>query len=325
MTFNLGVVGGDGLGKWSKKSRKKFPISALTKVPRSVPCPRNSVFWENLLTEEGKPCEELFLIHKVSYKVRHPCTVCRYVLCLCIRMRTAVKRRVRCSALYPTVALCFHSREEREWERLPALTVDSSVGHPDPPGIHRAGHCLEFTGCLICVSLGSTWLKFTPQWWWRVGIWKADYNSTLTSSFPCVLTEGAWMMQCSVIILPYKAICNGFLFIHSTFCEQLLCTSLWAKELKYLVSDFTIYMYFPPKSFAFKMINPLSFSAECIHCLHWDVSWWRLHFLCVKLCRVKYLVSGISKWTHLSKIWILKSVINLLQVKEREVFWHFSF
>ncbi|XP_026374481.1 UDP-N-acetylglucosamine/UDP-glucose/GDP-mannose transporter isoform X2 [Ursus maritimus] len=28
---------------------------------------------------------------------------------------------------------------------------------------------------------------------------------------------------------------------------------------------------------------------ECIHCLHWDVSWWRLHFLCVKLCRVKYL------------------------------------
>uniref|UniRef100_A0ABI7WQD7 Solute carrier family 35 member D2 n=1 Tax=Felis catus TaxID=9685 RepID=A0ABI7WQD7_FELCA len=29
--------------------------------------------------------------------------------------------------------------------------------------------------------------------------------------------------------------------------------------------------------------------SECIHCLHWDVSWWRLHFLCVKLCRVKYL------------------------------------
>lgn len=154
---------------------------------------------------------------------------------------------------------------------------------------------------------------------------ESNYNSTLTSFFSCVLTEGAWMMQCSVIIMPYKAICNGFLFIHSTFCEQLLCTSLWAKELKYLVSDFTIYMYFPPKSFAFKMTNPLSFSAECIHCLHWNVSWWRLHFLCVKLCRVKYLVSGISKWTHLSKIWILKSVINLLQVKEWEVFWLFSF
>ncbi|XP_075864674.1 nucleotide sugar transporter SLC35D2 isoform X3 [Microcebus murinus] len=28
---------------------------------------------------------------------------------------------------------------------------------------------------------------------------------------------------------------------------------------------------------------------ECIHCLHRDVSWWRLRFLCVKLCRVKYL------------------------------------
>ncbi|KAM9083531.1 nucleotide sugar transporter SLC35D2 isoform 2-T5 [Megaptera novaeangliae] len=28
---------------------------------------------------------------------------------------------------------------------------------------------------------------------------------------------------------------------------------------------------------------------ECIHCLHWNVSWWRLHFLCIKLCRVKYL------------------------------------
>ncbi|XP_077004836.1 nucleotide sugar transporter SLC35D2 isoform X2 [Tamandua tetradactyla] len=28
---------------------------------------------------------------------------------------------------------------------------------------------------------------------------------------------------------------------------------------------------------------------ECIHCLHWDVNWWRLHFLCVELCRVKYL------------------------------------
>ncbi|XP_032163061.1 UDP-N-acetylglucosamine/UDP-glucose/GDP-mannose transporter isoform X1 [Mustela erminea] len=28
---------------------------------------------------------------------------------------------------------------------------------------------------------------------------------------------------------------------------------------------------------------------ECIHCLHWNVSWWRLYFLYVKLCRVKYL------------------------------------
>ncbi|XP_037653555.1 UDP-N-acetylglucosamine/UDP-glucose/GDP-mannose transporter isoform X2 [Choloepus didactylus] len=28
---------------------------------------------------------------------------------------------------------------------------------------------------------------------------------------------------------------------------------------------------------------------ECVCCLHWDVSWWRLHFLCVKLCRVKHL------------------------------------
>ncbi|XP_057405096.1 UDP-N-acetylglucosamine/UDP-glucose/GDP-mannose transporter isoform X4 [Balaenoptera acutorostrata] len=28
---------------------------------------------------------------------------------------------------------------------------------------------------------------------------------------------------------------------------------------------------------------------ECIHCLHWSVSRWRLHFLCIKLCRVKYL------------------------------------
>ncbi|XP_044612521.1 nucleotide sugar transporter SLC35D2 isoform X3 [Equus asinus] len=31
---------------------------------------------------------------------------------------------------------------------------------------------------------------------------------------------------------------------------------------------------------------------ECIRCLHWDASWWRLHFLCVKLCRVKYLHGG---------------------------------
>ncbi|XP_069431841.1 nucleotide sugar transporter SLC35D2 isoform X5 [Ovis canadensis] len=28
---------------------------------------------------------------------------------------------------------------------------------------------------------------------------------------------------------------------------------------------------------------------ECIRGLHWNVSRWRLHFLCVKLCRVKYL------------------------------------
>ncbi|XP_008578749.1 PREDICTED: UDP-N-acetylglucosamine/UDP-glucose/GDP-mannose transporter isoform X2 [Galeopterus variegatus] len=28
---------------------------------------------------------------------------------------------------------------------------------------------------------------------------------------------------------------------------------------------------------------------ECVCCLHWDVSWWRLHFLRVKLCRVKHL------------------------------------
>ncbi|XP_064217610.1 nucleotide sugar transporter SLC35D2 isoform X5 [Aotus nancymaae] len=28
---------------------------------------------------------------------------------------------------------------------------------------------------------------------------------------------------------------------------------------------------------------------ECICCLHRDVDWWRLHFLSVKLCRVKYL------------------------------------
>ncbi|XP_060056486.1 nucleotide sugar transporter SLC35D2 isoform X4 [Erinaceus europaeus] len=28
---------------------------------------------------------------------------------------------------------------------------------------------------------------------------------------------------------------------------------------------------------------------ECICCLHWDVSWWRLYFLCVKLYRIKYL------------------------------------
>ncbi|XP_036912091.1 UDP-N-acetylglucosamine/UDP-glucose/GDP-mannose transporter isoform X3 [Sturnira hondurensis] len=28
---------------------------------------------------------------------------------------------------------------------------------------------------------------------------------------------------------------------------------------------------------------------ECVHCLYWDGSWWRLHFLCVKLHRLKYL------------------------------------
>lgn len=28
---------------------------------------------------------------------------------------------------------------------------------------------------------------------------------------------------------------------------------------------------------------------ECIGCLHWDVGWWRLHFLPLKLYRVKYL------------------------------------
>ncbi|XP_050000460.1 nucleotide sugar transporter SLC35D2 isoform X12 [Alexandromys fortis] len=28
---------------------------------------------------------------------------------------------------------------------------------------------------------------------------------------------------------------------------------------------------------------------ECIGCLHWDVGWWRLHFLSPKLYRVKYL------------------------------------
>ncbi|XP_006139894.1 UDP-N-acetylglucosamine/UDP-glucose/GDP-mannose transporter isoform X5 [Tupaia chinensis] len=28
---------------------------------------------------------------------------------------------------------------------------------------------------------------------------------------------------------------------------------------------------------------------ECVHCLHRDVSWWRLRLLCVKLCRIKYL------------------------------------
>ncbi|XP_067600934.1 nucleotide sugar transporter SLC35D2 isoform X3 [Pseudorca crassidens] len=28
---------------------------------------------------------------------------------------------------------------------------------------------------------------------------------------------------------------------------------------------------------------------ERIRCLHWNVSRWRLHFLCIKLCRVKYL------------------------------------
>ncbi|XP_014401180.1 PREDICTED: UDP-N-acetylglucosamine/UDP-glucose/GDP-mannose transporter isoform X2 [Myotis brandtii] len=31
---------------------------------------------------------------------------------------------------------------------------------------------------------------------------------------------------------------------------------------------------------------------ERIHCLHWDVSRWRLRFLCVKLHRVKYLHGG---------------------------------
>lgn len=51
-------------------------------------------------------------------------------------------------------------------------------------------------------------------------------------------------------------------------------------------------MYFSAKSFTFKIMNPLSLSAECIRCLHWDASWWRLHFLCVKLCRVKYLHGG---------------------------------
>ncbi|XP_053512298.1 UDP-N-acetylglucosamine/UDP-glucose/GDP-mannose transporter isoform X4 [Artibeus jamaicensis] len=28
---------------------------------------------------------------------------------------------------------------------------------------------------------------------------------------------------------------------------------------------------------------------ECVHCLHWDGSRWRLHFLCVELHRLKYL------------------------------------
>lgn len=36
------------------------------------------------------------------------------------------------------------------------------------------------------------------------------------------------------------------------------------------------------------------FFAECIGCLHWDVGWWRLHFLALKLYRVKYLVSELT-------------------------------
>lgn len=116
-------------------------------------------------------------------------------------------------------------------------------------------------------------------------------------------------MQGSVIIMPwFTFFIKPYVMVFYSFIQHSVNSSVYKSlgKVKYLVSDFTIcilcmvkiyiyYMYFPPKPFTLKMTNPLSFSAECIHCLHWDVSWWRLHFLCVKLCRVKYLVSGISK------------------------------
>lgn len=38
-------------------------------------------------------------------------------------------------------------------------------------------------------------------------------------------------------------------------------------------------------------MHDFCFLAEYIHCLHWNVDWWRLHILYVKLCGAKHLVS----------------------------------
>lgn len=53
-----------------------------------------------------------------------------------------------------------------------------------------------------------------------------------------------------------------------------------------------------------KWITFVSFS-EYIHCLHWNVDWWRLHILHVELCRAKYLVS--ETWTA---VFLLKLKIS---------------
>ncbi|XP_032942014.1 UDP-N-acetylglucosamine/UDP-glucose/GDP-mannose transporter isoform X3 [Catharus ustulatus] len=51
--------------------------------------------------------------------------------------------------------------------------------------------------------------------------------------------------------------------------------------------------YCPVQSLQFCAHNNSSWChQEYIHCLHWNVDWWRLHILHVELCRAKYLMDA---------------------------------